>query len=58
MNIGLAELEGGYDSMPELEFNSDFDIAARENFGDDGATSESGRISDNFCEGAHLRRVF
>ena len=58
MNIVLAELEEGYDSMPELEFDSEFDIAAGENFGDDGATSESGCISDNFCEGAHLRRVF
>ena len=50
MNIVFAELEAGYDSMPELEFDSEFDIAAGENFGDDGAKSESERTSDNYCK--------
>ena len=46
--VVLAELEEGYDSMPELEFDSESEFTV-------GVGVE---ITDNFGEGAHRRRFF
>ena len=48
MIVVLAELEEGYDSMPELEFDSEFGISSE--------TELQLLRGDNFGEGAHVRR--
>jgi hypothetical protein len=49
MIVVLAELEEGYDSMPELEFDSESEFTVGVGVGVE--------ITDNF-EGAHWRRSF
>jgi hypothetical protein len=50
MIVVLAELEEGYDSMPELEFDSEFGVRIS------SETELQLWRGDNFGEGAHVRR--
>ena len=49
MIVVLAELEEGYESMPELEFDSEFGVRIS------SETELQLWRGDNFGEGAHVR---